>query len=140
MEEMKKFFQRDLFARHLGIELLEVTEGKARAKMPIKDFHFNSLGSVHGGAIFSLADFVFAAASNSYGTMAVAINVCISYLRAARGGTLFADAREVSRNPKLASYAISIKDDASNLVAIFQGMVYRKKDQIALPRGRKSKE
>ena len=132
MDKMKKFFQGDLFARRLGIELVEVTEGGAKAKMPIKDFHFNALGSVQGGAIFSLADFVFEAASNSYGTVAVAINVSISYLRATRGGTLFADATEVSRNPKLASYAINIKDEDGNLVAIFQGMVYRKKDQIVL--------
>ena len=97
-EKMKRFFAGDLFAQRLGIELLEIGEGRAKAKMPVKDFHFNALGSVQGGAIFSLADFVFEVASNSYGTVAVAINVCISYLRAARGGTLFADAREVSRN------------------------------------------
>ena len=85
---------------------------------------------VHGGAIFTLADLVFAAASNSHGNVAVAINVTISYLKAAAGGTLTAEAREVSRNRKLATYSIRIRDDSGDLVASFQGMVYRKKDKF----------
>jgi acyl-CoA thioesterase len=69
-------------------------------------------------------------ASNSHGTVAVAINATISYLKAARGGTLFAEAHEVSRDAKLASYTVNVTDDTGDLVAVFQGMVYRKKDPI----------
>jgi acyl-CoA thioesterase len=130
MENVRKFFERDRFARHAGIELLEVSEGHARARMEIKDHHLNSVDIVHGAAIFTLADLVFAVASNSHGTVAVAINVSISFLKAARRGTLHAEGREVSRNPKLASYTINVADDAGDLVAIFQGMVYRKADPL----------
>ena len=68
-----EFFARDRFARHSGIELLEVSEGFARAKMPLGPFHHNGIGTVHGGALFTLADLAFAAASNSHGTVAVAV-------------------------------------------------------------------
>ena len=66
------------------------------------------------------------AASNSHGTAAVAINVSISYLKATRTGVLWAEARELSKHPKLGTYTVEVKDDAGELVAIFQGMVYRK--------------
>jgi acyl-CoA thioesterase len=69
-------------------------------------------------------------ASNSHGNVAVAVNVNISFLKAASQGTLFAEATEVSRNSKLASYTIRVTNERDDLIAIFQGMVYRKKDQI----------
>ena len=135
MDYMKEFFRGDFLARHLGIELLEVSAGKARAKMPLREFHKNSLGSVHGGAIFSLADFVFAAASNSHGRLAVAISAHISYLKALEKGTLYAEAKESSLGPKLATYEIEITDDDENLIAVFHGMVYRKKQEIDFEKG-----
>ena len=64
--------------------------------------HLNGYRTVQGGAIFTLADFAFAAASNAHGTVAVAINVSINFLKAGTTGTLQAEAREVARNPKLA--------------------------------------
>ena len=132
MEHMKEFFKKDRFANSVGIELLEVSAGTARASMEIKDHHLNAVGIVHGAAIFTLADLVFAMASNSHGTVAVAVNVSISFLKAASGGTLFAEAMEVSRNSKLASYTIRVTDESDDLIAIFQGMVYRKRDKIPL--------
>jgi len=127
------FFQKnDRFAGHSGIELLEISEGRAKAAMNIKKHHLNSVGSVHGGAIFTLADFVFAVASNSHGTVAVAINVSISYMKAATRGRLFAEAIEVAINPKLASYTVNVTDEQGGLIAIFQGMVYRKKETVSI--------
>jgi acyl-CoA thioesterase len=122
--------KNDRFAAHTNIELVSVAPGEARAKMTLQPYHLNGLGSVMGGAIFTLADLAFAAASNAHGTAAVAINVSISYLKAAKTGTLWAQAREVSRNFKLGSYTVEVKDDAGDLVALFQGMVYRKKDPL----------
>jgi len=90
----------------------------------------NGYGTVQGGAIFTLADFAFAAASNSHGTVAVAINVNITFMKAVVTGTLWADAREVSKNFKLGSYTVEVKDAEGDLVALFQGLAYRKKDPL----------
>ncbi|HDM78639.1 MAG TPA: hotdog fold thioesterase [Deltaproteobacteria bacterium] len=130
MERIMRFFENDRFAKHSGIELLEVSEGKAKAKMEIGEKHLNGVGLVHGGAIFTLADLAFAVASNSHGTAALAINVSIAYLKATTKGTLFAEAEEVSRNPKLATYAVRVTNEDDELIALFQGTVYRKKDKI----------
>jgi acyl-CoA thioesterase len=133
MEAIKHFFsERDQFAKHSGIELVSVAPGRAQAKMVLCQHHWNGVDLAHGGAIFTLADFAFAAASNSHGTIAVAINVSISFLKAASTGTLWADAREVSLNPKLGSYTVDVKDDAGQLVAVFQGLAYRKKDKLPI--------
>jgi acyl-CoA thioesterase len=131
MDTVKKFADNDRFARHLGVEMLEYSKGAARAKMALQDHHLNSAGTVHGGAIFALADAVFSVASNSHGTLAMAINVSISYFKAVSSGTLFAAAEEVSINPKLATYLITVRDEAGNKIALFQGTVYRKKDSLA---------
>jgi acyl-CoA thioesterase len=131
MDTLKKFVHKDHFARHLGVELLEYGGGKARARMKIGDHHLNSAGTVHGGAIFSLADAVFSIASNSHGTLALAINVSISFFKAVNSGTLFAEAEEVSLNPRLATYLITVTDEAGGKLALFQGTVYRKRDSIA---------
>jgi len=133
VENIKKFFKNDRFAEHVGIELLEVSKGYARAKLEIRNEHLNSVGTVHGGAIFALADLVFAVASNSHGTIAMGINVSISYLKAVREGTIFAEAKEISKNPKLASYTVTVSDQSGDTIAIFQGMVYRKKDKLPVP-------
>ena len=131
MKDMKQFFStEDLFARHAGIELLEVGSGWAKASMNIEPYHFNGAKTVHGGAIFTLADFAFAVASNSHGTLAMGINTSVSFVKAATRGTLYAEARELTRNRKLASYSVMITDDVNDIVAIFQGMVYRKNESI----------
>jgi acyl-CoA thioesterase len=128
--DLKDFFLNDRFAAHVGIELLEMAPGRAKAKLEIHDHHLNAVGVVHGAAIFSLADLVFAVASNSHGTVALGINVSISYMTAARGGTLVAEAEEVSINPKLATYLIRILDEEQTLIALFQGTVYRKREAL----------
>jgi acyl-CoA thioesterase len=131
MDALKKFVENDRFAKHLGIEMLEYTGGKAKARMAIKDHHLNSAGMLHGGAIFSLADAVFSAASNSHGTLAVAINVSISFFKAVKSGILTATAEEASFNPRLATYLITVNDEAGNKIALFQGTVYRKKESLS---------
>ena len=132
MEEVRRCMKSDQFAVHSNIELLEVSLGHAKAKMTLQPHHLNGLNSVHGGAIFTLADFTFAAAANSHGTVAVAINVNITFMKAASKGTLWAEAREASKNFKIGVYVVEVKDDTGDLVAQFQGLAYRKKE--ALPK------
>lgn len=132
-DEIKKFFKRDKLAAYLGIELVDVSKGTATSKMEIKEEHLNGINSVHGGAIFTLADFTFAVAANSHETVTVAINGNISYMKAAfKGGILTATATEISINPKLGTYTVNVVDDNGDLIAIFQGMAYRKRDKIKI--------
>ena len=126
MDVMERFIERDLFTRHLGIEILEQGEGYAKAKLEIKKNHLNSVDTVHGGLVFSLADAAFSVASNSRRTVSVAIQASISYFKAVSSGALYAAARDVSLQQKLATYLVEVTDEGGGLVALFQGTVYRK--------------
>jgi len=132
-EELKRIFKQDHYAAHSNVELLTAGPGRATAKMVLQPHHLNGLKTVHGGAIFTLADFTFAVACNSHGTMAVALDVSIVFMKAAITGTLWAEAKEASKNFKVGLYQVDIKDDAGDLVAQFQGVAYRKKDRLAVP-------
>jgi hypothetical protein len=72
-EELKRIFKTDRYAELSNIELLTAAPGHATAKMTLHPHHLNALKTVQGGAIFTLADFTFAVACNSHGTMAVAL-------------------------------------------------------------------
>ncbi|OPZ08002.1 MAG: Acyl-coenzyme A thioesterase PaaI [candidate division BRC1 bacterium ADurb.BinA364] len=128
--DLREHFENDRLAQALGIELIDVAPGRARARMKIEERHYNSARTAHGGAIFTLADFVFAAASNSYGTIALSINASISYVKAVRSGWIEAEAVEESFGPRVGAYRVRIRDEAGDVVAIFQGQVYRKRDTI----------
>lgn len=130
MDFIKEFIENDKFAKSVGIELLEVSLGYAKAKMEIKDIHHNSINTVHGGAIFTLADFTFAVAANTHNKMSVALNVNISFLKAISEGVLIAEAQEISVNPKIATYKILVSNDLGELIATFEGMAYRKERSL----------
>lgn len=128
MKNIKEFLKNDRFAASLGIEILEAGNGKAKVKLEISDKHLNALDIVHGGAIFTLADFALAAASNSPVTTAVALNSGISFLKSALpDDILYAEAYETSANGKIASYAVDVRNDHGELIASSQCLVYRKK-------------
>jgi acyl-CoA thioesterase len=126
VESIEAVVHRDAFAKLAGIELLEIRAGFARARMAIRPEHLNGLGLVHGGAIFTLADLTFAAACNSHGPPTVAVNVSISFLKAAKAGTLFAECTELTPPARLGSYAARVTDEAGETIATFQGLSYRK--------------
>jgi len=130
--ELKRCFQRDQFAARSNIELLTAGPGHATARMPLQAHHLNGMNTVHGGAIFTLADFTFAVACNSHGTLAVALEASIVFMKAATTGTLWAEAREKSKNFKVGLYVVEVKDDQGDLVAQFQGVAYRKKEKLPL--------
>lgn len=131
METVKKVLANDHFCKNtVGIELLDLKPGWAKARLEIFERHLNGLGTVQGGAIFTLADLTLAAAANSHGTAAVLINASISYFIAVSDGILFAEAVEESRNPKLATYSVKITNQENNLIAQMLATVYRKKQAL----------
>ena len=130
MSTIHDYFKTDQFAAHNNIELLEAGAGHAKARMILRPHHWNGIGTVHGGALFTLADFCFAAACNSHGTVAVAIDANITFMKAISTGTLYAEAREIAKNFKLGSYVVEVRSDQGDLIAQFQGLAYRKKDSL----------
>ena len=58
MDDLKRFVEREAFARHVGVQVVECGDGRATARLPIEAHHLNSAGTLHGGASGGLiADF-----------------------------------------------------------------------------------
>jgi acyl-CoA thioesterase len=115
------------YPKKLGIRILEVDTGYSRVEMEVKDDLMNILETLHGGAIFSLIDEALQAASNSHGSVAVALNVNISYLSPPESGSvLIAEAREIHLTKKTGHYEVKVRDEMGRLIAISQAITYRK--------------
>ncbi|MEI7708169.1 MAG: PaaI family thioesterase [Chlorobium sp.] len=126
-KDILKNVKNDRFAQLLGIEIVEASPGYALVEMKIEDKHKNGINIVQGGAIFTLADYAFAIASNADGSTTVGINASISYFKAPVGTYLRAEAREESKNKKISGYHVDIKDEDGTLIASFSGLGYRKR-------------
>ena len=129
--QVKERFIREVaeepFAKRFGIELIDIGEGTSKVRMKATPDMNNLFGMIHGGAIFALIDEAFETASNSHGSLSVALNMNITYLNAAMpGATLTAEAREINRTRKTATYDIRVTDGEGALIATCTALVYRK--------------
>lgn len=118
---------KEPFAQKFGIKLLELGEGYSKVGMNFTPDMENFLGMAHGGALFALIDEAFETASNSHGTVAVALNMNITYISPPSSGSrLMAEAREFSKTQKTAVYDIKLYDEQNHLIASCEALVYRK--------------
>ncbi|WP_353266854.1 hotdog fold thioesterase [Gemmatimonas sp.] len=118
--------QRDAFSRLMGMEVLSSAVGQAVVRMQVRDDMVNGFGTLHGGALFSLADSAFAFATNAGGTLSVAIDMTLSIPVASRpGDVLTATAVEQSTTNRLAFVDVTIRNQDDIPVGYFRGTVYR---------------
>jgi acyl-CoA thioesterase len=115
----------DPFCEQLGIELTDLGPGTARTELTVTEDLLNFHGTPHGGAIYSLADAAFAAASNAEGDTALAMETNVSYYEAvAVGDTVSAEAERRHQRGRTASYLVEVTDGDGEPIASFRGRVY----------------
>lgn len=122
--------EKDAFAAQLGAKIEALEPGYSRVSLHITEGMANFHGISHGGVVFSLGDIAFAAASNSRGQTAVALNVSINFLQSTKpGDRLVAEAREQHLAGPIGLYHITVTEQASGrLIAQSQATVYRKRE------------
>jgi len=120
----------DRFAVDAGMEIVELEAGRSRVRMPVTERVLNGHGVVHGGALFTLADYAGAAAVNAMGRRSMAAGGTISFLKAMRGGTLTADATVERGGRTLATVSVRVTNDSGELVALFQGTGFRTDEEL----------
>ena len=125
IEEAREYFSRDRFATENGIVLDELDESHAICSLEVSDRHRNAYGGVMGGAIFTLADFAFAAITNGCGEVTVAQQVSINYLAAPKGGRLTAKAEYRKDGRRSCVVNVDVKDDAGRDIAQFVGVGFK---------------
>jgi acyl-CoA thioesterase len=118
--------EREPFAKKFGLRLVDLQAGYSKVEMTFSPDMENIFGMAHGGALFALIDEAFETASNSHGTMAVALSMNIHYLSSpSRSARLTAEAKEISKTHRTAAYDIRVSDDGDRTVAACQALVYR---------------
>ncbi len=126
-EIFNKMYNNDDFSQWLGIEALEIGDGRCTLQMTVRHEMTNGFDIAHGGISYSFADSAFAFASNSRGQHAVSIETSISHTAAIKpGDILTAICVEDNLSPKLAQYRVTVTNQNDDVVALFKGTVYRK--------------
>ena len=115
----------DRFAANNGISLIEIGPGTAKAVMKVTSSHLNAGGVCQGGAIFTLADLVFAALVNQNGMLTFAINSTVYYHVSAReGDTLVAEGRLSCDHHRIPAVEVTVKNQDGTRIATFTGQAY----------------
>ena len=131
IEAIRNRVASEPYARKLGLKLLKLKPGYALVEMEVKEDMENIFDMTHGGAIFSLVDEAFEISCNTHGTVAVALNMTISYHRPpAKKGILRAESKEIHRSSKTATYDIKVTQGEDVLIASCQAMAYRKEEKL----------
>jgi acyl-CoA thioesterase len=119
--------EKEPFAKALKINLIELAPGHSLVEMKYDPASMNNIYErAHGGALFALIDEAFETASQTDGTIAVALNVNVTYVSSPQPGVkLRAEARRVSQTKKTASYDIKVSDGNDTLIATCSALAYR---------------
>ncbi len=119
--------KKEPFAQALRMELMELAEGYSVVSMIFEPEKMNNIyARAHGGAIFALIDEAFETASQTEGTIAVALNVNVTYVSSPEPGLrLLAEARRVSQTRKTASYDIRVTDQNGQMISLCQALAFR---------------
>lgn len=126
LEEVQAYFANDHFATDAcGCEVVEAQRGHAVCAFDITPTHRNQMGNVMGGAIFTVADFSLAVASNMGQDPSVSVCNSIEFLSTAKGARLIATCDADKDGRSLGFFTIDVTDDLGTKVARMTATCYR---------------
>jgi len=119
--------RKEPFARAMKMELAKLEDGHSVVQMVYEPENMaNIYARAHGGAIYALIDEAFETAGQTDGTIAVALNVNVTYVTSPEPGQrLQAQAHRVSKTRKTASYDIKVTDQNGQVIALCQALAFR---------------
>lgn len=127
-------FANDRASKALGMQVLEVTPGRAVLTMTVREDMVNGHDICHGGLIATLADSAFAFACNSYNELTVASGFSIDLIAPARlGDVLTATCVEISKAGRTGVYDTEVRNQRGERIAVFRGRSYTAKGRPAVP-------
>ena len=117
MEIIKK--PKAPFEKYLGIKIIKAKDGYAKVKMPYREEFTNPHGSIHGGAIVSLADTAMAVAifSKYLYSSFYTVKLEIKFKSPSKRGEIFAEAKLINRRKRFVFGQVEIKDSKNKLLA-----------------------
>ena len=119
--------ENEPFAKAMQISLVELELGYSVVEMHYDPEKMNNIyARAHGGAVFAMIDEAFETAGQTDGTIAVALNVNVTYVSSPQPGVkMRAEAKRISQTKKTASYDIRVSADDGDLIATCSALAYR---------------
>ena len=128
IDELYKY-QNVGFTNYVGIKVTEMKEGFAKGEIEIKDFHHNPIGSIHGGAVFSLADTVGGFAACTVAKKVTTVRSDINYINPTLNVTkLVAEANVIKAGKRMIIVEIVINDQDGKMLQKAMMTYFRLKD------------
>ncbi|WP_421775486.1 PaaI family thioesterase [Gracilimonas sp.] len=123
---INQMLSNDPFSQWMGVEVLESEPGYCKISMKIREEMTNGFGVCHGGITFSFADSALAFASNSRGSISLALENNINFTKKISvGDVLTAETEELQNGRTIGVYKVKVTNQNLDLVAEFRGTVYR---------------
>lgn len=121
-----KMMQLDAYSQWMGIQVVHIDFGTSTLSCTISPEMLNGFGITHGGISYALSDSALAFASNSHGQHCVSIETSIAHIKPAQlHDTLTAVCTEIQKGKTIARYVVEITNQRSELIARFNGTVFR---------------
>lgn len=101
--------------------------GRCTFELTVRAEHMNPHGVVHGGVVYSLADYAMGGALTSWlepGERCATLEIKINYLAACSRGKLRAEAWVVERTKRIGVLEARVHGDGDELVALATGSFY----------------
>jgi acyl-CoA thioesterase len=126
-EAITDAIKRETFARELKMKLIELEDGHSVVEMIYNPERMNNMHDLaHGGALFGLMDEAFEMACHTNGTIALALNMNVTFVASPKPGSkLRAEANQVSETRKTATFDIKITDEEGKIITICQALAYQ---------------
>ncbi len=126
-EAIYRAVKKEPFAQAINMELVALDLGYSVVEMIYNPATMNNIyDRAHGGAIYALIDEAFETSCQTHGSVAVALNVNVTYVSSPETGVrLQAEAKEVSLTKKTAGYDIKVKDQNGQVIATCQALAFR---------------
>ena len=115
LDDVRQLLEKNPYGKMTGMEVEEVTEGMCRGSLALREEVSNLYGSMHGGALFTLADMCAGAAARSDGNRYVTQNASVNYIRGVMSGTAHCVANVLHRGKTMCVVECHLTDDNGKL-------------------------
>jgi len=119
LNHLKRLNNHSEFAKALGFRITDLSYGYARSELDLDERHLNWLGTVHGGAIWSLADHTVGALGSVIEKGAVNIQTSFSFISMAPPGQrIISEASLIKETSKTLVAQVEVKTEDDRIIGV----------------------
>lgn len=105
------------YVKDLHIEFITLEEGYGKGRMKVEKNILNPYNTVHGGALYSLADIVAGCAACTYGNYVCTVSGNMNYVNpGVNTEYIYCEAKVVRQGSHIAVYNVTLTDDNGKIL------------------------